>query len=89
VRHLQLRFSCFWPTLWVAILTGEVQDPEQGLVLFRSPGAGQFGSPDKLTTGEIWLPLGPTIFERAGSYEIVVFADGIEVDRTGFKVTSG
>ena len=70
-------------------ITAEVQDPERGLILFRSPGAGQFGNPEKLTTREIWLPIGSMEFDRVGAYEMVVFADGIEVGRTGFKVTTG
>ena len=67
-------------------ITGEVQDPERGLILFRSPGSGQFGNPEKPTIGEIWPPLGSMVFERPSAAEMVVFADGIEIGRTGFKV---
>jgi hypothetical protein len=67
-------------------ITAEVHDPERGLILFRSPGAGEFGSPGESASGELWLPIAALPFERPGTYAMVVFADGVEVARTPFKV---
>jgi hypothetical protein len=67
-------------------ITAEVHDKEQGLVLFRSPGAGECGDPDERTSAELWLPVAPLSFDRAGVYDLVVFADGTEVGRVEFQI---
>jgi hypothetical protein len=67
-------------------ITAEVHDPEHGLILFRSPGAGEFGIPGESTSGELWLPVAQLPFERPGTYAMVVLANGNEVARARFKI---
>jgi len=67
-------------------ITAEVHDPKRGVVLLRSPGAGEFGAPGKRASGELWLPVTALMFDRPGAYEMVVFADGVEVGRAQFNV---
>jgi Family of unknown function (DUF6941) len=67
-------------------ITAEVRDPARGIVLFRSPGAGQFGHPRKRTCGEMSLPVAPLAFDQDGDYHMVVFADEWEIGRAQFKV---
>ena len=67
-------------------ITAEVHDNERGLVLFRSPGAGECGNPDEATSAELWLPVVPLEFDRAGAYDLVVFADATEIGRVEFRI---
>jgi hypothetical protein len=67
-------------------ITAEVHDPARGVVLFRSPGAGEFGNPTEKTSEELWLPVAPLMFEQDGGYDLVVFTDEIEVGRVQFKI---
>jgi hypothetical protein len=69
-------------------ITAEVHDTKRGVVLFRSPGSGEFASPGKTTKGELWLPVSALPFDAAGAYDLVVFADKTEVGRVQFKVRS-
>jgi hypothetical protein len=69
-------------------IRAEVYDPTRGVVLYRSPGSGKFGSPRKTTKGELVLPVSSLYFDQDGDYEIVVFADSAEVARVQFKVRS-
>ena len=67
-------------------ITAEVHDPKLGVVLFRSPAVGEIGGHEKPAQGELWLPVAALMFERPGTYEMVVFADGVEIAPTPFKV---
>ena len=67
-------------------LTAEVQDPARGVVLFRSPGTGEYGNPTEKTSEELWLPVAPLNFDHDGGYDVVVFADGTEIGRVQFKI---
>ena len=69
-------------------ITAEVHDKERGLVLFRSPGAGECGNPDERTSAELWLPMAPLVFDRAGAYDLVMFADEEEIARIEFQITA-
>ena len=69
-------------------ITAEIFDPTHGVVLYRSPGSGKFGSPRRTTKGELVLPVSSLYFDRDGDYDIVVFADSAEVARVQFKVQS-
>jgi hypothetical protein len=66
-------------------ITAEVRDPAPGIVLFRSPGAGQFGHPRKRTCGEMSLPVAPLTFAQNGDYHMVVFTDEWEMGRAQFR----
>jgi hypothetical protein len=68
-------------------ITAEVHDKERGLVLFRTPGAGECGNPDERTSAELWLPMAPLVFDRAGAYDLVMFADEEEIARIEFQIT--
>jgi hypothetical protein len=67
-------------------ITAEVHDVAQRVVLFRSPGVGEFGDPTIKTSGELWLPVSALTFDQTGAYEMVVFADNSEVGRIQFSV---
>ncbi len=67
-------------------ITAEVHEPNRGVVLYRSPGAGTLGAPGKPARGELWLPVAALMFDRPGDYAIVVFADALEIGRAPFKV---
>ena len=56
------------------------------MVLFRSPGAGEFGHAAQKTSGELWLPVSTLGFDQTGPYDMVVFADSTEIGRIHFKV---
>lgn len=64
-------------------LTAEVLDLEDGLVLARSLVPAQFGSHGERTSGEKWLPVN-VVLAHAGTYDLVVYADGAEIDRIKF-----
>jgi len=71
-------------------LTAEVRDPAQGVVLFRSPGSGEFARSAQTSIGEISLPIESLPFDRPGTYELVVFANQVKIGRVRFNVrTSG
>ncbi len=65
-------------------LTAEVLDLKDGLVLARSPRPSQIGVPGMRTKGEQWLPVNVVLTHR-GTYDLVVFADEIEIDRVQFQ----
>jgi hypothetical protein len=67
-------------------ISAEVHDKERGLVLFRSPGVPECGNPDERTSAELWLPMAPLAFDRAGGYDLVVFADAEEIARVEFQI---
>jgi hypothetical protein len=67
-------------------LVAEIQDPVQGVVLLRSPHSAELAAEAEQTKGEIALPVSPLPFARPGTYELVVFADRIEVARVQFDV---
>lgn len=68
------------------VLTAEIRDPAQGVVLFRSPDGVEFGAPGQRSKGEIGLPVSSLRFDRTGAYELVVFADENEIGRLQFLV---
>jgi len=63
-----------------------IQDPSQGVILFKSPGAGEFGDPEGTGKGELWLPVSALRFERAGAFDMVIFAGDSEIGRLEFNV---
>jgi hypothetical protein len=67
-------------------ITAEVHDTEHDVILFRSPGSGEFGNLNEAMSGELWLPVAELRFEGPGEFDMVVFADGIELARTDFNV---
>ncbi|MFI5458534.1 MAG: DUF6941 family protein [Isosphaerales bacterium] len=66
-------------------ISAQIQDPSQGVILFKSPGAGEFGDPEGPGKGELCLPVSALRFERAGTYDMVVFAGDNEIGRLEFN----
>ncbi len=68
------------------VLTAEIRDPAERVVLFRSPDGVEFGAPGQRSKGEIGLPISPLHFDRPGAFELVVFADRNEIGQAQFLV---
>jgi hypothetical protein len=69
-------------------ISAEIHDSAAGLVLFRSSPARIRGH-ERRGAGEIALRLSPLRFDRAGTYDMVVLAEGEEIGRAEFKIALG
>jgi hypothetical protein len=69
-------------------ITAEVIDLNTGHSLANGKGA-TFEFKDRLAVIQIILPLPPLPLQHEGSFDVVVFADGQEIDRRKFTVSCG
>lgn len=90
-RQLPTRLSPFQVFLQVTNAAGrydfviEVHDLRVDKVIARAPGMG-IEIPSRLTFVNIIIPVPPLPISHAGKYDIVVFANGVEIDRQQFTV---
>lgn len=63
----------------------EIQDLRADNVLVRAPGR-RLQWQDRLAKRDLFFTVPPQPIQHAGSYEVVVFADGQEIDRQRFSV---
>jgi len=68
-------------------VTIEVHDLREDEVVARSP-AMTVQSPEKLYVVNVIIPCPPIGVHHGGAYDLVVFADGQEIDRQQFHVRS-
>jgi hypothetical protein len=66
------------------VLSAEIHDLNRDLIVARSR-ENKIGVPGSRTSGEQWIPLNGVVIEQPGIYDVIVFADGREVDRTQFR----
>jgi hypothetical protein len=65
----------------------EIHDLRANQVLARAAGTGvQF--PERLTMLNLTIPVPPLPLTHAGGYDLVVFANGQEIDRQKFSATT-
>lgn len=84
-----------WPFTVFAQLVGgvgryvmviEVHSLHDGEVIARGEGAIEFT--DRVGSQNITIPVPPLILQQAGAYDVVLLADGSEIDRQQFTAVS-
>ena len=65
----------------------EIHDLRENQVLARATGTG-IEFPDRLTKMNLMIPVPPLPLPHSGVYDLVVFANGQEIDRQRFRAES-
>jgi hypothetical protein len=66
-------------------ITAEIHDLKKDVILAKTPGM-KIKFDDRQTTVEIGIPVVGLVLGHLGSYDVVVFADGSEIDRHQFTL---